>query len=278
MNLELNCPYHADERPSLSVDPDKGVWVCHACKRSGLTYDLARDLGLSKAAAMDREAVRQVLASRSTGTSTSQALGLPSMAVHGKAQIAAMWGGAHPARFGVGYALTRVPAELLQAFGVDYVSGLLLFRKIAALDGEHSESIGQVREACAGGQYFSIGERWSLARVWFDGVASAPRTTIFVEGPFDGLRLVEAIGLSLLRRHRISVGCCGGATPEQKPEVAHVFSMFDNDAAGDRMREVTPWAISLPYVGEDPGAVDAPVLARQLISTLWNYIREEGLQ
>jgi len=33
------CPFHNDHRPSLAVNPEKGVWKCHGCGAGGNVYD-----------------------------------------------------------------------------------------------------------------------------------------------------------------------------------------------------------------------------------------------
>jgi hypothetical protein len=51
-NMAL-CPFHADKKPSMSVDRDKGVWFCHACGFGGSVIDLlCRQKGISVKAAM----------------------------------------------------------------------------------------------------------------------------------------------------------------------------------------------------------------------------------
>jgi DNA primase len=49
------CPFHADDTPSLSVDPEKGLWQCFGCGEGGdgITF-LERSFGLSFGEAADR--------------------------------------------------------------------------------------------------------------------------------------------------------------------------------------------------------------------------------
>ena len=43
---QARCPYHDDREPSMSVNPDKNVFYCHACHEKGTLYKLAKDLGI----------------------------------------------------------------------------------------------------------------------------------------------------------------------------------------------------------------------------------------
>ena len=33
------CPFHQEKTPSFNVDPEKGLWFCHGCKRGGDAFD-----------------------------------------------------------------------------------------------------------------------------------------------------------------------------------------------------------------------------------------------
>ena len=46
--FNMTCPFHSDVEPSLSVNLDKGVWICHAgCGQGGLKGFLAKYLKIS---------------------------------------------------------------------------------------------------------------------------------------------------------------------------------------------------------------------------------------
>ena len=46
--FNMSCPFHSDGEPSLSVNLDKGVWICHAgCGQGGLKGFLAKYLNVS---------------------------------------------------------------------------------------------------------------------------------------------------------------------------------------------------------------------------------------
>lgn len=34
------CPFHNDHKPSMSLEGEKGLWYCHACKMGGKAYKL----------------------------------------------------------------------------------------------------------------------------------------------------------------------------------------------------------------------------------------------
>jgi len=274
-HLMITCPYHEDKHPSCSVDPDRGVWNCKSCHRSGLTYDLVRDLGVTQSEAFDREIVRKVLEARADTTHTYQAFGLPTYVVHDPGQVERMWPAVKPAQFGIGYALTRATAKTLAAFGVDYVSGLLLFRRRAAPEFWMRE-VGQVRECYPDGHYFSIGQLDDGLRLRFMPHERGPQemsALIMVEGPFDALAVVEAITVEYLVAQKVMVGVCGGSVVPETPwkHPTRIYSMFDNDAAGQTMRDLAPWALPIAYDGEDPGAVAPDELRKDILCQL-----EEG--
>lgn len=43
-NAMVRCPFHGDTRPSLSIDLDRGLWVCFACGERGGIFKLARKM------------------------------------------------------------------------------------------------------------------------------------------------------------------------------------------------------------------------------------------
>jgi DNA primase len=49
--ISTYCPFHSDHHKSLSINPDKGVWICHAypddCGRGHIRSFLAKYLGVS---------------------------------------------------------------------------------------------------------------------------------------------------------------------------------------------------------------------------------------
>ncbi|MEK6861523.1 MAG: toprim domain-containing protein [Nanoarchaeota archaeon] len=46
--FNINCPFHKDSHPSLSISLDKGVWICHAgCGSGSLSKLISEALGIS---------------------------------------------------------------------------------------------------------------------------------------------------------------------------------------------------------------------------------------
>jgi DNA primase len=43
-NAMVRCPFHQDDRPSMSIDLDRGVWVCFGCGEKGSIFSLAHRL------------------------------------------------------------------------------------------------------------------------------------------------------------------------------------------------------------------------------------------
>jgi DNA primase len=43
-NAMVRCPFHMDDRPSMSVDLDRGLWVCFGCGEKGSIFSLAHRL------------------------------------------------------------------------------------------------------------------------------------------------------------------------------------------------------------------------------------------
>lgn len=41
---QIRCPFHDDRTPSLSIDPDEGLWFCHACAFGGDGIELVMRL------------------------------------------------------------------------------------------------------------------------------------------------------------------------------------------------------------------------------------------
>jgi DNA primase len=57
--FNISCPFHSDTQPSLSINVDKGVWICHVgCGQGSLEYFLGKYLQL------DQEGVDQYLLQR----------------------------------------------------------------------------------------------------------------------------------------------------------------------------------------------------------------------
>jgi len=47
--FNISCPFHADVQPSLSINIDKGVWICHVgCGQGSLEYFLGKYLSLDQ--------------------------------------------------------------------------------------------------------------------------------------------------------------------------------------------------------------------------------------
>ena len=46
--LRFICPFHDDHNPSCDVNPEKGVYVCRACGKSGSLFDLAKERNYDK--------------------------------------------------------------------------------------------------------------------------------------------------------------------------------------------------------------------------------------
>jgi 5S rRNA maturation endonuclease (ribonuclease M5)/archaellum biogenesis ATPase FlaH len=42
--LNVHCPFHQDEHPSMSLNLAKGIWNCHSCNRSGGMLDFEREM------------------------------------------------------------------------------------------------------------------------------------------------------------------------------------------------------------------------------------------
>lgn len=263
MQLMIKCPYHQDDTASCSVDPDAGVFICFGCRKSGLTYDLVRDMGLTIPEAMDRELVKTVLKKRSVGTSTGMAMGLPTFAPHRSEQIQKMWLAARPSSFGLGWALHRASSQTLMGYGVDYVSGLVCFRRQAGYMGHWSDELGQVREAREGGQYYSLGACDRFRCEFIPGIAQPFRHVLMVEGPFDALRILEALGNTAVNRYGLVLGVCGGTHLPNPARLRTMFpdaipwTMFDNDEAGIALRHeafMEHGFSTIRYEGEDPGS------------------------
>ena len=43
-NVSGLCPFHQEKSPSFSISPDKGVWFCFGCQRSGDVITFIREL------------------------------------------------------------------------------------------------------------------------------------------------------------------------------------------------------------------------------------------
>lgn len=52
---QIRCPFHDDRTPSLSIDPDEGLWFCHACAFGGDAISLVMRLRHVDFAAAVRE-------------------------------------------------------------------------------------------------------------------------------------------------------------------------------------------------------------------------------
>src|SRR5205807_4712402 len=115
-----------------------------------------------------------------------------------------------PTSFGLGYAKSRIDGDILTAFGVDYMCGLVLFRRFATAFGYWSDELGQVREAYPDGRYYAIGGGDEAFRVALMPSGNATRLLV-VEGPFDALAVVQAVGLHGLEAMWLWVAAlCGG--------------------------------------------------------------------
>ncbi len=64
---QARCPYHDDREPSMSVNPDKNVFYCHACHEKGTLFKLAKDLGIELSVGKkleDGEAIQKLMKER----------------------------------------------------------------------------------------------------------------------------------------------------------------------------------------------------------------------
>src|SRR5205807_413783 len=98
--------------------------------------------------------------------------------------------------------------------------------------GYWSDELGQVREAYPDGRYYAIGGGDEAFRVALMPSGNATRLLV-VEGPFDALAVVQAVGLHGLEAMWLWVAAlCGGKIPEERPKfnaVTQVWTMFDAD-------------------------------------------------
>jgi DNA primase len=67
------CPFHSEKTPSFSVSPDKGVWYCFGCNKSGDAITFVREVEqLDFVDAVERLAARANIALRYDDATFSQ--------------------------------------------------------------------------------------------------------------------------------------------------------------------------------------------------------------
>lgn len=69
------CPFHDDNRPSMWINPDRGMWGCHACGAKGDAYNylmLKHNIGFTEALKMIQSGEYQVEFQRTPLTPAEQ--------------------------------------------------------------------------------------------------------------------------------------------------------------------------------------------------------------
>jgi 5S rRNA maturation endonuclease (ribonuclease M5) len=254
------CPFHDDRKPSLSIDWEKGLWYCFGCGRSGDVLSLLLSVGLPLREALlaAREQVR---------TPTCRSPSWP----HDLRTLRRWWSSVDPFPCGAGYALYRgFPADLLASCGVDYRPMEIMFPAwVVPGDGEAVERgpVSQVRQAFEGGQYISFGS-FEEGRFVIKP-AKPPSAVVVVEGPFDALRVFQAVGLD-----GVKIVSAGGIRVPRLdvPSKTRVVLWPDCDDAGRefarRFRDAYPNCAVVDSPMEDPASCTTDQVRRLLEEVL----------